>query len=96
MDEAAFEKRLRKPEDAADLLSGFRERLADVDPFDAATLETALKSYIEEREVKIGRIIHALRVAVTGRAVGFGMWDTLELIGRERCLTRIDRALANL
>ena len=96
MDEAAFEKRLRKPEDAAELLRGFRERLAEVEPFDAAALETALKSYIEQREVKIGRIIHALRVAVTGRAVGFGMFDTLALIGRERCLVRIDRALERL
>jgi len=96
VDEAAFEKRLRKPEDAADLLRGFRERLAATEPFDAATLETALKTYVEERDVKIGRIIHALRVAVTGKAVGFGMFETLELVGRESCLARVDQALARI
>ena len=92
-DEAAFEKRLRKPEDAADLVRGFRERLASIETFNAATLETSLKAYVEERGVKIGRIIHALRVATTGKAVGFGMFETLELLGRESCLARIDRAL---
>jgi glutamyl-tRNA synthetase len=96
LDEAAFEKRLRKPEDAAGLLRGFRERLAEIEPFDATSLETALTAYVEEHDVKIGRIIHALRVAVTGKAVGFGMFETLELVGRDRCLARIDRALARL
>ena len=55
-----------------------------------------LKAFIEERGVKIGQLIHALRVAVTGKAVGFGMFETLTLIGRERCLARIDRALSRL
>jgi glutamyl-tRNA synthetase len=48
---------------------------------------------VEQRDVKIGRIIHALRVATTGKGVGFGMFETLELLGREHCLARIDRAL---
>ena len=37
--------------------------------------------------------MHAVRVAVTGKAVGFGLFDTLAILGRERCLARIDRAL---
>jgi glutamyl-tRNA synthetase len=92
-DEAAFEKRLAAPEEAADLLAGFRDRLAGEGPFDAATLEQALRDYVEERGVKLGQVIHALRVAVTGRGVGFGMFETLEVLGRDACLARIDRAL---
>ena len=38
-------------------------------------------------------IVHAVRVAVTGKAVGFGLFDSLTILGRERCLARIDRAL---
>ena len=38
-------------------------------------------------------MIHALRVAVTGKAVGFGMFEILEILGRDSCLARIDRAL---
>jgi len=37
-----------------------------------------------------------LRVATTGKGVGLGMFDALALLGRERCLKRIDRALAQL
>jgi glutamyl-tRNA synthetase len=41
----------------------------------------------------MGDIVHAVRVAVTGKAVGFGLFDTLAILGRERCLARIHRAL---
>lgn len=93
-DEKAFEKRIRKPVDAQELLASFRDRLAAVEPFDATTLEATLKQFVADREIKIGQIIHALRVAVTGGAVGFGMFETLEILGRESCLARMDRAIA--
>ncbi len=93
-DEKTFEKRLRKPEDAPELLRGLRERLAAAEVFEADALEVLLKTYVEECGIKIGQIIHALRVAVTGKGVGFGMFETLALLGRERCLARIDRALS--
>jgi len=93
-DEKAFNKRLRKPEDAKDLLVEFREKLTAVADFEASSLETTLKSFVEEKEIKIGQIIHAVRVAVTGKAVGFGLFETMAILGRERCLARIDKALA--
>lgn len=95
-DEKAFEKRLRKPPEAPERLAAFREKLARVQPFDPPTLEAALKEFVEQSGIKIGDIIHALRVAVTGKAVGAGMFETLALLGRERCLRRIDLSLAQL
>ena len=92
----AFEKRLVKPDDAEDLLTAFREQLAEVDDFSAAKLDELLHAFVAEREIKIGQIIHALRVAVTGKAVGFGMFETLEILGKQSVLHRIDRALAKL
>lgn len=89
----AFEKRLAKPDDAAPLLARFRDKLVAVEPFTAEATEAALKAFIEAEGVKIGQIIHALRVATTGKAVGFGMFETLEILGRESSLARIDRAL---
>ena len=88
----AVKKRLQKP-GAAERLGRFRERLEKVDPFDAATCETALKSFVETEQIKIGDIIHALRVAVTGKSVGVGMFETLEILGKQSTLARIDRAL---
>ncbi len=95
-DPKAFDKRLARPPEAAALLAGFRDRLAVAASFDAAALEDELRAYVEERGVKLGAVIHALRVATTGKAVGFGMFEILEVLGRARSLARIDRALARL
>jgi glutamyl-tRNA synthetase len=92
-DEAAFEKRIRKPAEAVGLLARFRNRLATAPDFDAGSLERLLQDFIQQEGVGIGQIIHALRVAVTGKAVGFGVFDSLAILGRAHCLTRIDRAL---
>ena len=92
-DEAAVNKRLRKPSQAIPLLTGFRQTLADVQPFEAASIETAMQSYLESQSAQVRDLIHALRVAVTGKAVGFGVFETLEILGREPCLARIDRVL---
>ena len=95
-DPAAFQKRLRKPAQAAKLLRQFSEELARVEPFDAPALERLLHEFVEKHGIKIGDVIHALRVAVTGKPVGFGVFETLAILGRESSLARIGRALAGL
>ena len=92
-DEKTVEKRLRKPDGVRGLLQEFRDQLATVDSFDPASLEQCLKAFVAAKAIKIGQIIHALRVAVTGKGVGFGVFETLAILGRESCLARIDRAL---
>lgn len=95
-DDKAFDKRLRKPAEAAPLLRKFQERLESATAFDAATLEKCLNDFIQSEGIEIGQIIHALRVAVTGKAVGFGVFDVLALLGKERCRIRIDQALRRI
>ncbi len=95
-DDKAFDKRLRKPAEAERLLRGLRERLPEVEPFEPAALEEVLRRFVDDEGVKIGQVVHALRVALTGKAVGFGLFETLAILGRERALARIDRALARL
>lgn len=90
VDEKAFEKRVRG---SADLLREYRAELGAA-TFDAAALEAHMGAFVAKRGIKIGQIIHAVRVAVTGQAVGFGLFETLVVLGRERCLARIDKALA--
>jgi glutamyl-tRNA synthetase len=92
-DEAALEKRLRKPAGARELLAKYRDAIAGVEPFEAAALEKAAHDFVAASGIKIGDIVHAVRVAVTGKAVGFGLFDTLAILGRERCRSRINRAL---
>jgi len=95
-EEKAFGKRLEKAPESVELLRSFRTVLSDATAFDAETLESLLKGFVTEKEIKIGQIIHALRVAVTGKGVGFGMFETLELLGKDSSLKRIDRTLAKL
>ena len=94
-DAKAFGKRVRA-DGAADRLRRFRARLETVEPFDAPTLDTCLHALAEAEAITIGQIIHAVRVAVTGKEVGFGLFDGLAILGRAACLARIDRALARL
>ena len=91
-DEKAFNKRVRAA-GAVDRLRRFRGQLEAADPFDAPTLDQLMHRFIEQEGIAIGQIIHAVRVAVTGKAVGFGIFDGLAILGRDACLARIDRAL---
>lgn len=95
-DDKAYQKRLVKPDEAEPLLRKYRQHLETVEFTDAAALESDLKSFIEAEGVKIGQLIHALRVAVTGKGVGVGMFETLDILGKNRCLRRIDYTLAKL
>jgi glutamyl-tRNA synthetase len=92
-DPQAVEKNLRKP-GALALLAKFNDQLAAVEPFEVEPLEKALQQFVADERIKVGDIIHALRVAVTGKAVGPGLYDCLALLGKEISLRRIDRALA--
>ncbi len=95
-DEKAFQKRLVKPPQAGHLLAEFKKILVATDDFSAANLEQVLKQWVDSQHLKIGDIIHALRVAITGQAAGFGMFESMELLGQQECLARIDRVLQEL
>jgi glutamyl-tRNA synthetase len=92
-DEKAFDKRLRQPAEAASLLAEFREQLTGAAAFDADALDALLHRWLDERGITLGQIVHALRVATTGKVAGPGMFECLALLGQQRCLARIDRAL---
>jgi len=95
-DEAAFTKRLVQPPEAGYRLAEFKKLLVGTPSFDADTLHTAMRSFVEQHKIGMADIVHAVRIAVTGKPVGFGLFDVLEIIGRESCIRRIDRALARL
>jgi glutamyl-tRNA synthetase len=79
--------------DVAPHLGAWRDRLRGVERFDAPALESELRALATERGIKAGQLIHATRVAVTGQAVSPGIFDVLELMGRERVVARITEVL---
>jgi glutamyl-tRNA synthetase len=72
-----------------------REAFVAVEPFDAGGLEVALKAVASECGVKNGVLVHPVRLACTGAKAGPSLYHLLEILGRERVLQRLDRALAS-
>ena len=91
-DEQSFSREFGKP-GAAALLAGVRGHLAAVEPFDVPNLERVVQEFVAGAGVKVGQVIRPLRLAVTGKTVGFGLYETLAILGRDSALARIDRAL---
>ncbi len=94
-DDKAFDKHIRKPP-APELLRKVRGLLASTAKFDAGTLKSRVEDFAQAEGVKAGPLSQMLRVAVTGKEVGFGAYETLVTLGKERCLARIDGALGQV
>jgi glutamyl-tRNA synthetase len=80
------------PENKPRLLA-VREAFSGLDKFDAAKLETTLKATAAKLGVKPAVLIHPTRLAVTGSNAGPSLYHLLEVLGKEKVLARIDRAL---
>jgi len=74
-------------------LEASRQRLQLLTPFDEASLENLLRPLAEELGLKAGQLFGALRTAVTGRTATPPLFQTMAVLGKERCLKRIDTAL---
>lgn len=95
-DADAVKKRLRKPNGVPELLSEISTLLLETEPYDAPTLEAALHAFGEKSGRKMGDVVNALRVAITGQGVGPGLYDCLVILGRDDCRRRIAETLKML
>lgn len=92
-DPEGVRKRFDKPGVAA-LLRRARDVLAGVEPFTAEATEAAFRALCDELGISGGALFHPVRLALTGRTMGPGLFDIIALLGRERCLQRLERAAA--
>ncbi|HXM33204.1 MAG TPA: glutamate--tRNA ligase [Chthoniobacterales bacterium] len=74
-------------------LRAVRDAFAALENFDAANLETTMKSTAAQLGLKVGALVHPTRLAVTGSNAGPSLYHLLEILGKEKVLARIDRAL---
>lgn len=77
-----------------ELLRAGKETLARVENFGLAETEAAYRELIAARGISGGTLIHPTRLALTGRTVGPGLFDIIALLGKDRCLARLERAAA--
>lgn len=92
-EQPAVKKNL-KDERLRELLPGLADSLDRVEEFTHDNVEAALRAYSEEQGVKAGLLINASRTALTGQAVGPGMFDIFVALGRSRSVERLRRAVA--
>jgi len=74
-------------------LSGFRDGLSALDDWSEDTLQTVAKEFVEERDLKLGKVAQPLRAALTGTNVSPSIFEVMAVLGREESLARIDDAL---
>jgi glutamyl-tRNA synthetase len=95
--ELAYEDKARKKfleSERAAPLGPLCQEIAKVETFEAATLEAAVKSWAEAQGLALGAVAQPARVALTGRTVSPGLFEVMELLGRERTLARLEAAAA--
>jgi glutamyl-tRNA synthetase len=77
-------------------LEKLRDAFAALNTFDAASIEAALKETAKQLGGKPGILIHPCRLAVTGNPHGPSLYHLLEVLGKEKSLARIERAMAKI
>jgi glutamyl-tRNA synthetase len=90
-DEAA--RKHLKGDDTGSRLRELRDVLATVNPFDVTATEAALRQLAERRGIGAGKLIHPLRLALTGRGVSPPVFDVAAVLGKERTLRRLERLI---
>jgi glutamyl-tRNA synthetase len=92
-DQASWDKGMKNR--AVEILTAYADRLATVE-WHPEALKSALEEVGAEHGLKLGKTQAPVRVAVTGRTVGLPLFESLELLGRDRTQARIQAALTRL
>ena len=101
VDELAYDSTLligknMNRESATQALGVSQQRLGQLKVFDAESLEAVLRPLAVELGLKTGQLFGTLRIAVTGRTAAPPLFQTMAVLGKERCLRRIEAALDRL
>jgi len=77
-------------------LQAAQEKLSSLESFDHDSLEGVLRPLAEQLGLKAGQLFSPLRVATTGRMAAPPLFETMTVLGKERCLQRLGVAVAKL
>ena len=76
-----------------DMLNQLRSEFAELSPFDESTIEAAIRQFVSQTGLSGIKVMQPIRVATTGTSAGPGLFEVLTLLGRDRVLQRMDRAI---
>ncbi len=83
--------KLDKPE-SREYLGKLADRLAELGEFDHEAIENVFRAFVDERGIKAGLVIHPSRMAISGKTKGAGLFEMMEVLGKDRVLARLRRA----
>jgi glutamyl-tRNA synthetase len=81
--------------DASAQVKFLKETLLSCDFSDKTIIEQEFRKVAEKLGIKAGDLVHPVRVALTGMKVGPGLFETMEVLGKERVIRRLDRLLSH-
>ena len=75
-------------------IAALKDRICTMDRFDRETIETELRLFAKETGLKVRDLVHPIRVALTGKRIGPGLFETMEVLGRDKVSNRLGRLIA--
>ncbi len=94
-DEHAVRKTLLKS-GVPEVLSRAKEKLSATGPFEPGQIEQTVRHLAQELGISASSVIHPLRVATSGQAMGPGLFEMMAVLGKQRCLRRLEQTLSML
>ena len=92
------EKTIRKKwkEDTPNLFSEFKKRIEAISDFSSENIEKEFTSYLEQKELGMGKLLPAFRVSLTGLGIGPSLFDIASLLGKDETIKRMETALEKI
>jgi glutamyl-tRNA synthetase len=94
-EEKGIKKYWSKP-DAAKRLKDLADIFLQCQTFEHAVIDQHCRAYLEREGINLGELIHPARLALTGKTVGPGFFETAELLGKDKALDRLQRAIQHI
>jgi glutamyl-tRNA synthetase len=93
--EEKADNKFLKP-DVLPLLREIRGRMAQMTEFSQKALEKVFVEFLEEKQIKLNKVAQPLRVSLTGKSASPGLFEVMEVLGKEKVLARVDRGIAHI
>ncbi|MGB9642074.1 MAG: glutamate--tRNA ligase [Candidatus Ratteibacteria bacterium] len=78
------------------VLDTLKSKLGQIQPFEKQNIEDMIRKFCQDNHLKTGEVFHPLRFALTGTTKGPGLFELIELLGKQQTLKRIEQFLTNI
>jgi glutamyl-tRNA synthetase len=98
-DEVEFDEKAKKKflnEESCDLISELKDGMSAMDTFSEDEIEKLFKAIVEKHEIKLGKLAQPVRVALTGGTKSPGIFEVIDVIGRDETIKRLEKAVESI